>query len=178
MVNRGRLGRRRAALPSLCTNPGGVKAGTRAPRESLRSFPSQVNLAVALSCLLCVGTLRWYRFAFSSTRLEKRLLKSLCCSLRKAVKHRILGAGYTSALGGALVVNFALNLWAKGCFTSHILHLFQMIETNDISEEKIKMKQTMEGMKFYRFVLEHPVLVTPVPSFDFLLSQGRLCGRG
>lgn len=31
----------------------------------------------------------------------------------------------------------------------NILHLFQMIETNDISEEKIKMKQTMEGNEFH-----------------------------
>lgn len=63
-----------------------------------------------------------------------------------------------------MVVNLALNLWVKGCFTSHILHLFQMIETNDISEEKIKMKQTMEGMKFYWFFLEHPVLANRVAS--------------
>lgn len=63
-----------------------------------------------------------------------------------------------------MVDNFALNLWVKGCFTCLILHLLQMIETNDISEEKIKMKQTMEGMKLYFFFLEHPVLVTRVPS--------------
>lgn len=45
------------------------------------------------------------------------------------------------------LLTFAFNLWVKGWFISYILHLFQMIETNDISEEKIKMKQTMEGMK-------------------------------
>lgn len=63
-----------------------------------------------------------------------------------------------------MVVNFALNLWVRGSYTSHILHLFQMIETNDISEEKINMKQTMEGMKFYWGFLEHPVLGNHVPS--------------
>ena len=72
-----------------------------------------------------------------------------------------------------MVVNFALNLWVKGCFTSHILHLFQMIETNDISEEKIKMKQTMEGMKFYCFFLEHPVLVTYVSSLPLTFCSCR-----
>lgn len=45
-----------------------------------------------------------------------------------------------------MVVGFALSLWVKGCFISRILRLLQMIETNDISEEKIRMKQTMEGM--------------------------------
>lgn len=47
---------------------------------------------------------------------------------------------------GSVVVGFALSLWVKGCFISRILRLLQMIETNDISEEKIRMKQTMEGM--------------------------------
>lgn len=48
-----------------------------------------------------------------------------------------------------------------------------MIETNDISEEKIKMKQTMEGMKVYRFVLEHPVLVTRASSFSLTFCSCR-----
>lgn len=47
---------------------------------------------------------------------------------------------------GSVVVGFALSLWVKSCFISRILRLLQMIETNDISEEKIRMKQTMEGM--------------------------------
>lgn len=76
-----------------------------------------------------------------------------------------------------MFVNFALNLGVKGWFISHVLRLFQMIETNDISEEKIKMKQTMEGTKFYCFVLEQRVPVTRVPSSHSLLLQGRLCGR-
>lgn len=49
---------------------------------------------------------------------------------------------------GSVVVGFALSLWVKGCFISRILRLLQMIETNDISEEKIRMKQTMEGMSW------------------------------
>lgn len=51
-----------------------------------------------------------------------------------------------------------------------------MIETNDISEEKIKMKQTMEGMK---------LLFSPCSSdsytcssFNFLLLKGWLYGSG
>lgn len=44
-----------------------------------------------------------------------------------------------------------------------------MIETNDISEEKIKMKQTMEGMKFYCFLSWNTVLVTDVPSLPLAL---------
>lgn len=57
---------------------------------------------------------------------------------------------------GFVALGFALNLWAKGCFTFHILYLFQVIETNDISEEKIRMKQTMEGMT--RFCLSWSTL--------------------
>lgn len=48
-----------------------------------------------------------------------------------------------------------------------------MIDTNDISEEKIKMKQTMEGMKLYCFFLEHPILVARVPSLPLTFCSCR-----
>lgn len=48
-----------------------------------------------------------------------------------------------------------------------------MIETNDISEEKIKMKQTMEGMKFCCFFWEHPVLGTLVPALPLTFCSCR-----
>lgn len=78
-----------------------------------------------------------------------------------------------------MVVNFALNLWVKDWFISHILYLFQMIETNDISEEKIKMKQTMEGMKLL-FLLGTACSsdLYAFSSSNFLLLQGWLHGRG
>lgn len=49
-----------------------------------------------------------------------------------------------------------------------------MIDTNDISEEKINMKQTMEGMKLYCFLLEHPTLVAHVPSLPLTFCSCRM----
>lgn len=59
---------------------------------------------------------------------------------------------------------------------SYLLHLFQMIETNDISEEKIKMKQTMEGMKLLFLPCSSDSYASS--SSKVLLLQGWLHGRG
>lgn len=75
----------------------------------------------------------------------------------------------------ALWLLTALNLWVKGWFISYILHLFQMIETNDISEEKIKMKETMEGMKL--LFLPCSTDLYSFSSSNFLVLQGWLHGR-
>lgn len=50
-----------------------------------------------------------------------------------------------------------------------------MIETNDISEEKIKMKQTMEGMKLLFLPCSSDSCT--FSSSNFLLLQGWLHGR-
>lgn len=104
--------------------------------KNLSSVPSLL-LCPAVGCVWAL----WSVPSWTSGSSQKPLFPSW-----EGCKTSQLGHGIPSALALWLLTS-ALNLWVKGWFIFCILHLFQMIETNDISEEKIKMKETMEGMK-------------------------------